>query len=108
MSLPLRLTSKDLATITPKQVLDDDGWPTGNTTPYAIKGTYRFGGSESFTDQNGDEFIAKTTFTYEMPSQGMPDYNDKIEILGKTHEIRGITVTSNGIISKVPTIKVAT
>lgn len=108
MSLPLRLTAKDLATITPKEVVDDDGWPVGNTTPYTIKGTYRSGGGQSFTDQHGDEFIAKTTFTYEMPSQGAPNFNDKIEALGKTHEIRGISITSNGIISKVPTIKVAT
>lgn len=108
MSLPLKITSKDIATITPRQQLDDDGWPVNDPKPYSIKGTYRVGGSDSFTDQSGNEFTAQTTFTYVMPGEGFPDYGDKIEVLGKVHEVRAISVTSNGIISKLPTIKVAT
>lgn len=79
MTRVTRRTSRHTATIWPIVSKGDYG-QINYGQPYTITCTYEQGSSRQYNNSQGQMYIPKSIFWYEMPSKGKPSQNDYIAL----------------------------
>lgn len=79
MTRATRRTSRNIATIWPITGKSDYGQITYGA-PYTVSCTFSAGSTRQYNDSQGQMYIPKSIYWYELPEQGIPSLNDFIAL----------------------------